>query len=109
MDLVSAVGVAAASAQLVNLVYKDNATAEGLQQRSTSRCSTSPISCRSLVNALDRLKFDVQVKRLDFHTICVLKNVVAGCKQQSENLDGIIAKSLKGRKWGCTAHHLGFE
>ena len=97
MDPVSAVGVAAAVVEFVNLGtkivkrLKDYSSAASEAPKSLQHISNQlPL----LVNALDRLKTDVQVEKFDFDTRCILKGVVAGCKQQAEKLDEIIEKVL---------------
>lgn len=97
MDPVSAIGVAAAIVQFVDLGtkfvkrLKDYSSAASEIPKSLQHISNQlPL----LVNTLDRLKTDVQVERVDFDTRCILKGVVAGCKQQVEKLDGIIDKVL---------------
>ena len=45
-------------------------------------------SSNTLNNAVDRLKTNVRIGRFDFDTRCILKRVIAGCKQQVEKLNG---------------------
>lgn len=97
MDPVSAIGVAAAIVQFVDIGtkivkrLKDYSSAASEVPKSLQHISNRlPL----LVNTLDRLKTDVHVERVDFDTRCILKGVVAGCKQQVEKLDGIIDKVL---------------
>lgn len=97
MDAVSAIGVAAAVLQFVDLGtrivkrLKDYSSTASEVPKSLQHISYQlPL----LVNALDRLKTGVQVERLDLSTKCILKGVVDGCKQQVDKLDGIIEKVL---------------
>ena len=97
MDPVSALGVAAAIAQFVDLSTK---IAKRLKDYS-STASEVPKSLQNismqlplLINALDRLKTDAQVERFDIDTRCILKGAIGGCKQQVERLDAIMDKVL---------------
>ncbi len=97
MDPVSALGVAAAIAQFVDLStkivkrLKDYSSAASEVPKSLQHIS---IQLPLLVNALDRLKTDAQVERFDIDTRCILKGVIGGCKQQVEKLDAVMDKVL---------------
>ena len=97
MDPVSALGVAAAIAQFVDLSTKivkrlnDYSSTASEVPKSLQHIS---IQLPLLVNALDRLKTDAQVERFDIDTRCILKGAIGGCKQQVEKLDAVMDKVL---------------
>ncbi len=97
MDPVSALGIAAAIAQFVDLStrivkrLRDYSSTASEVPKSLQHIS---IQLPLLVNALDRLKTDAQVERFDIDTRCILKGAIGGCKQQVEKLDAVMDKAL---------------
>ena len=97
MDPLSAIGVASSIIQFVDLGMK---VATRLKEYNSATTDV-PRSLRHisaqlplLLSALDRMKTDVEVEKVDLDTRCILKGVVSGCKQQVEKVDKIIGKVL---------------
>ena len=96
MDPLSALGVAASVAQFLELGYK---VARKLSEYNKASIHDVPKSMQSintqlplLLNALNRVKSDVQVDRLDTDTRCILRGVVHGCGKVIAEVDEVMGK-----------------
>ena len=97
MDPLSAIGVASSVVQFVEFGLKVATRLKEYNSASTDvPKSLQHISAQLplLLNALDRVKTSIEVESVDLDTRCILKGVVAGCKQQVEKIDKIIDKVL---------------
>ena len=94
MDPLSALALASAVIQFVDFSWK---VAKRLDEYSSANPAETPRSLQAvctqlplLLNALGRMKADEEVGTVDLNTRCILRGVVAGCRQQVEELDAII-------------------
>lgn len=97
MDPLSAIGIAASIAQFVSLGVKVVARLKEYSSATTDvPKSLQRISSQLplLLSALERIKTDAEVEKVDINTRCLLKGVVAGCMLQVEKIDRIIDKVL---------------
>ena len=98
MDPLSAFSLAAAIAQFVNYGFKvserlrDYAKAgiDGIPQTLETISNQLPL----LLNALERVKANLEGSELDYDTRCILKGVIAGCTVQIGKVDKIMDKVL---------------
>ena len=98
MDPLSALSIASNIIQFVSFGYK---VTKRLREYTSAVAGEVPKSLQIissqlplLLNALDRVKSDVEDERFDLDTRCILKGVVAGCMDQVAKVERIVEKVL---------------
>lgn len=99
MEPLSAIGLAAAVAQFIDVGFK---IGKRLTEYNKASPSEVPRSLQSidrqlplLINALQRVKNDVEVNKFDLDTRCILKGVISGCASLVEEVETILNKVAK--------------
>ena len=98
MDPLSAISIASNVIQFVSFGYK---VTKRLREYATAAAGDVPKSLQIissqlplLLNALDRVKSDLEDDKFDIDTRCILKGVVSGCMDQVSKVERIIDKVL---------------
>lgn len=99
MDPLSAIGLASAVVQFIDFGLK---VAKRLEEFNSKQPGDVPKSLQNiaaqlplLLNALGRIKFDAQVKNLDFDTKCILRGMISGCNAQIVEIEKMIDEISK--------------
>lgn len=99
MDPLSAIGLAAAVAQFLEVGFK---IGKQLAEYNKALPNEVPRSLHSistqlplLINALQRVKSDTQISKFDLNTRCILKGVISGCAVLAEEVETILNKVAK--------------
>ena len=99
MDPLSAIGIASAVAQFIDVGFKIGKRLAEYNKASPNEVPRSLQSINTqlplLVNALQRVKSDVEVNKFDFDTRCILKGVISGCVTLVEEVEHILIKVAK--------------
>ena len=99
MDPLSAIGIASAVAQFLDVGFKIGKRLAEYNKASPNEVPRSLQSINTqlplLVNALQRVKTDVEVNKFDFDTQCILKGVISGCVNLVEEVESILNKVAK--------------
>ena len=99
MDPLSAIGLAAAVAQFLEVGFK---IGQRLAEYNKALPNEVPRSLHSistqlplLINALQRVKNDIEINKFDLDTRCILKGVISGCAVLVEEVETILNKVAK--------------
>ncbi|MCJ1376569.1 hypothetical protein MMC20_007812 [Loxospora ochrophaea] len=96
MDPISAIGVAAAVVQFLDVGMKITKRLSEYNRASPKEVPKSLQSINTqlplLLNALSRVKTDVEVEKIDVNTRCILRGVVSGCMGLVEEVESIMNK-----------------
>ena len=99
MDPLSALGIAAAVAQFLDAGIKIGKRLAEYNKASPHEVPRSLQSINTqlplLLNALQRVKTDVEVDKFDLDTRCILKGVISGCIVLIEEVETILNKVAK--------------
>ncbi|MCJ1327021.1 hypothetical protein MMC10_003687 [Thelotrema lepadinum] len=99
MDPLSAIGIATAVAQFLDVGVKIGKRLAEYNKASPNEVPRSLQSINTqlplLLNALQRVKSDVEVNRFDLDTRCILKGVISGCISLVEEVAIILNKVAK--------------
>ena len=107
MDPLTAIGLASAVAQFIQVGF---AVGKRLAEYNKASPNEVPRSLQSinnqlplLINALQRVKSDVELNKFDFDTRCILKGVISGCMNLVEQVESILNKVIKQQGETLTA------
>ena len=99
MDPLSAIGIASAVAQFLDVGFKIGKRLAEYNKASPNEVPRSLSSINTqlplLLNALQRVKTDVEVNKFDLDTRCILKGVISGCLNLVEEVGTILNKVAK--------------
>ena len=99
MDPLSAIGIATAVAQFLDVGFKIGKRLAEYNKASPNEVPRSLQSINTqlplLLNALQRVKSDVEVNRFDLDTRCILKGVISGCVSLVDEVATILNKVAK--------------
>ncbi|KAI4143918.1 MAG: hypothetical protein LQ340_006841 [Diploschistes diacapsis] len=99
MDPLSAIGLASAVAQFIDVGFKIGKRLAEYNKASPNEVPRSLQSINTqlplLVNALQRVKSDVELGKFDFDTRCILKGVISGCGGLIQEVESILNKVAK--------------
>jgi ankyrin repeat protein len=94
MDPLSAIGLASSIVQFIDFGLR---VAKRLDELNTVNPGDVPKSLQAissqlplLLNALNRIKTDAQLKNLDFDTKCILRGMISGCRAQIVEVESMI-------------------
>ena len=99
MDPVSAIGIASAIVQFLDVGFK---IASRLAEYNKTGPNEAPGALRAisiqlplLLDALDRIKSEDNISRFDTNTRCILRGVVGGCSSLTNDIDTLLIKVAK--------------
>jgi ankyrin repeat protein len=99
MDPLSAIGLASAVTQFIDFGFK---IGKRLTEYNKALPNEVPRSLQSidtqlplLINALQRVKNDIEVNKFDLDTRCILKGVISGCATLVEEVENILNRVAK--------------